>query len=162
MSDDAWGCVVAVAVIAGGFWLYNHYELKPKKAAGAAAPELSLPRPTGLLEVTETQSGSIWRLNADSVRGDRKHRQGWIIVDASKDKSVTNWRFHHVLYLVDCDTTAIRELSQIFYDAKGETPWPTESKDPKDVEPEYYPEGTVGYAPVRALCDEAFDQPKTQ
>jgi hypothetical protein len=166
MSDDGWGCFVAIVLLLGGAWLFNHYEIKSK----TNVPNVQLvpsadskpPRPTGMQPVTETKDGSVWRLNADSVRGDRRHRQGWVIVDASKDKTVTNWRFAHVLYLVDCDTTAARELSRIFYDAKGETPWPAESWDPAEVKPEYYPEGTVGYAPVRALCDEGFDTAKSQ
>ena len=166
-EEDTFGCIVAaVVIIGGGWWLYNNYEIKPKnelpKTLLVPSSEVASPRPSGMQDITVTKSGSIWRLNADSVRGDRKHRQGWVIIDASKDKTVTNWRFHHVLYLVDCDTTAARELSDIFYDANGETPWPTAGKDPKDVKPEYYPEGTIGYAPVRALCAKEFDAPKPE
>jgi hypothetical protein len=113
-----------------------------------------------MMPITETETGSIWRLDSDSVRGDRQHRQGWVIVDASKDKEVTNWRTQKVLYLVDCDTTAIRALSQIFYDAKGKVTGSFDGKDPEDAKPEYYPEGTIGYAPVRAMCIEGFDAPE--
>lgn len=166
MSDEGWGWVASIVIIAGGVWLYNHYEIKPKNAPSKVqlppTREFLPPRPAGMQIVTEEKSGSIWRLNADSVRGDRQHRQGWVIIDASKDKTVTSWRFHHVLYLVDCDTTAARELSDIYYNAKGESIWPTVDKDPKDAKLEYYPEGTIGYAPVRALCAEGFDAPKPQ
>lgn len=162
MSDDAVGCLVAVALIGGIYWVSSHYEIRKKEETptAPAAAAYKPPRPSGMIEIGATQSGTILRLNADSVRGDRKNRQGWVIEDASKDKTVTNWRFRHALYLIDCDTTAIRELSSLYYDAKGNSVFPSRSVDPKDAKPEYYPQGTVGYDPVGGMCTEAFDQPK--
>lgn len=165
MSDDDWGCVIGgLAVLAGGWWLWNNYEVRKRDEGptliASALPTTPAPiRPAGMIELTEGKNGWVYRLNADSVRGDRKHRQGWVIIDASKDKSVP-WRFQHILTVVDCDTTALREISFLAYDAKGESVWPGRSNDPVKTDPEFYPEGTIGYAPVRGMCGPEFDQPK--
>lgn len=162
MSDDAGGCLLAILVIGGIYWFASHYEIRSKEQAPTVAPsELAKPfeppRPSGMIEISETKGGTVLRLNADSVRGDRKHRQGWVIEDASKDGSIKNWRFRHALYLIDCDTTAIRQLASIYYNAKGASPFPAENVDSKDAKPEYYPDGTVGSAPVRAMCTAEYD-----
>lgn len=161
------GCLASLAVIGGVWWFFANYELKPKGApaqvgvlqADRIPPEALYSRPTGMQDETANESGTVWRLDADSVRGNRRHRQGWLIQDASKDKTVTNWRTHKTLELVDCDTTAVRELASIFYDAEGKLPWPSEMKDANDAKPEYYPIGTIGYAPVRSLCSKNYDSP---
>ncbi len=160
-GSDEWGGLVAFAAMAyGGYWLYNHYEVRKIGQEPVAIASLSAAtapaRPTGMIEIASGKQGIVYRLNAESVRGDRKNRQGWIIADASKDKS-SDWRYHHTLFLVDCDTTAIRELSTIYYNAKGDSLWPAENSDPKDAKPKFYPEGTLGYAPIEGLCAEGYD-----
>jgi hypothetical protein len=132
------------------------------KCATAPATQVAEPkvfRPTGLYVIDFATDGKTLSLDAESVRGDRQHRQGWVINDATKDKTVTTWRTRKALELIDCDTTAVRELSNIYYDAKGAPVFPAESHDPKDVKPTYYPNGTIGFAPVQAMCNKAFDTP---
>lgn len=161
-GNEEWGGLIVLAALAfGGYWVFDHYEIREKVDPepvpfASLAPSVEPTRPKGMIDVSEGKEGIIYRLNADSVRGDRKNRQGWFIEDASKDKS-TNWRFHHVLYLVDCDTTAIRQLSSIYYDSKGRSKWRAENTDPNEAKPEFYPEGTIGYAPIKALCAGGFD-----
>ena len=163
-GSDEWGGLLFLAAMAfGGYWVYNHYEVRKIGQEPVAISSLSAAtapaRPTGMIEIASGKQGIVYRLNADSVRGDRKNRQGWIIADASKDKS-SDWRYHHTLFLVDCDTPAIRELSSIFYNAKGESLGSAKNHDPKDAQPEFYPEGTIGYAPIKGLCVEGFEAPR--
>jgi hypothetical protein len=159
-SEETIGCVIGVvALIGGAIWLYNNYEIRkrepspiPPVATALAKPTVT--RPTGTIQLSESKSGSKWLLDADSVSGTRKARQGWITVDSSQDKTATV-RITRTLYLVDCDTTAARRLSEAAYKA-SDSPVSTESYDPKDAKIDYYPPNTMGGAVVRRLCNTAF------
>jgi hypothetical protein len=160
-SEETIGCVIGAAVLIGGaIWLYNNYEIKkrapepPPPIVAASLPKPAVTRPTGMIELSTTTTGSKWLIDADSVSGPRKARQGWVTIDSSKDKTETV-RTTKTLYLVDCDTTAARTLSTAAYSA-SDTALFTESHDPKDAKVEYYPPNTMGGAVVRRLCNEEF------
>lgn len=150
-NDDTVGCVVlTLAALAGGWWLYNNYEVK-KITADEAAPALSPERPKGLIMLMTGKDGEVWHLDADSVRGPKTARQGWVKVDHSKDKTV-NYRSDETLYQVDCETTAARRISEVRYNANGETVGEGKSRDPEKTDPEFFPPSSIGYQIVQRLC----------
>ena len=162
-SEDTIGCIVGAAVVVGGgWWLYNNYEIR-KRVPDAPVPVIStpvtpaLPRPTGDIEISTTDSGSRWILDADSVSGSRKARQAWVTIDASKDKTAS-YRTSKTLYLVDCDTTAARTLSTANYEADKGYPSFSQSFEPKDAKADYYPPSTMGASVVRRICNADFDR----
>lgn len=162
MDEDQWGCLIgAVVIIAAGYWLYSNYEVRKREPnpenVSAPAPVAALPRPTGTIELGPDKEGSVWKIDADSVRGPRKERQGWVIIDASKDKTEP-YREKRILYQVDCETTAARELSSATYDANGRS-LTGESVAPDKAEIQYWPPGTFGSTVAKFLCDVKFDPP---
>lgn len=153
MTDDDWGCVLTLVVaVAGGAWLFNKYEIKERNEAPAiiAIPKVENIRPTGSITLTTDRDGSIWRVAAGTVSGPRKSRQGWVMIDSSKDKTTT-MRESKMLYLVDCGTTATRTVGTVRYDSAGNVA-SSESLEPKNAKVEYYPPDTLGAAVARELC----------
>lgn len=162
-DGEQFGCAIgALVVIGGGWWLFNNYEFRKREpeppvpviTTTPVAPKL--PRPSGDIELTTSTSGSRWVLDADSVSGTRKARQGWVNIDASKDKTA-NYRTEKTLYLVDCETTAARILSDMNYGTDGK-PIYSESHDPKDAKVIYYPPDTLAGGVVRRICNVDFDR----
>lgn len=162
MNDETWGYAIAViAIVGGGYWAYSHYEIKERGQAptkiAIRAPAAQLPRPVGIVELGPDKNGAVWKVDADSVRGPPKERQGWTIIDASKDKTET-YRERRILYQVDCGSTAARELSSATYDAGGRNV-SGESTTPEKAKVEYWPPRTFGAAVVNFLCDARFNHP---
>ncbi len=159
MSEDTVGCVVAVvAMIAGGYWAYSHYEIKKRAPEPTVeVPAYRPPRPTGLNTVSIGQDGAVWRVDSDSVRGPRGKRQGWAMVDNAKVKGAPS-KESRQLILVDCETTASRMLTLTAYNKKGDV-LSTSSYSPEKAEIEYYSPGTIGARVNDFLCDARFDAP---
>lgn len=152
-NNDTAGCVIiSLAALAGGWWLYHNYEIK--KIATVKSIEAPA-RPKGMMPLMTDDDGAEWQLNADSVRGPRTARQGWIKIDHTKDKTV-NYRSNETLYQVDCETTAARRISEARYAADGKTVGQGKSKDPEKTEPEFFPPSSIGYHVVQQLCSPAF------
>ena len=143
----------------GGWWVWNHYEIRERESE---TPELPMPayRPTGHIEVTSFENGTVWRLDADSVTGPRDARQVWIVADHSKDTSVPQ-RETKTLYRIDCDTTAYRTLSVVEYGADGKVTgnW---GADTFADEENFPPPGTHISAVVAEGCRPGFDKAATQ
>lgn len=154
-DGDTIGCAVAaIAVVAGGWWLYNNYEIV-ERTAQAPLP----PRPVGRIEVGTLPNKDVWRLLADDVTGPRDARQIWISQDHSKNAAVTA-RETVSLYRVNCGTLGYRTLSVVEYDKDGKViqTWGTESfGESEDFAP---PDTYIGDA-LEAGCDPAFDPPPT-
>jgi hypothetical protein len=115
-------------------------------------------RPSGIVTFKADKLGSVWKVDADSVRGPRKTRQGWVVIDTSKDKTVAYQEERH-LYQIDCDTTAARELSKITYDASRQ-PLSKETSTVEDAKVHYWPPNTFGAKIVSFMCDPKFDAPQ--
>jgi len=161
MDGDEWGCALAVvAVIGGGIWLYNNYELRKIEAAEPAVEAIepyTLPRPTEPMNITATKNGAEYTLDPNTVSGDRSGRRGWITIDYSKDSSVS-YRTSKQLVWVNCDTGEQKTLSYINYDKDGGVV-ATNDWSFDDAEVAYYPPDTIGYAPQREMCREVYDPP---
>lgn len=73
MAEDARGYLIgALTVIGTGYWLYTHYEIKkrfeePFKVV-IPSPMVTPVRPTGLVALGTDKNGSVWKIEADSVR----------------------------------------------------------------------------------------------
>lgn len=160
MKEDEWGCVVWGLILAGaGWWLWNNYEIRkkghgdaPATLADAASPAPAI-RPTGHIRLTELDSGTVWYLLADSVKGDRQHRVGWISEAHEKNKSIAS-RETKVLYQVDCDTTGYRELDRVEYDKGGKVLPPRYQADGK---PNFAPPGSNISTVTDAVCAPVYD-----
>mgnify|MGYP001499115919 CR=1 FL=1 len=153
-SDDSW--VVWLVVIGFGlWWAYNSWWDKEKPASPAPLPAIS-PRPTGLIRVGENDSGTVRYLEANSVRGDRAHRRGWIISDHSKDRTVAQ-RETKQLVRANCDEGSYTIPSYVMYDKDGGviTTW-DESEDDKARVFHAVP-GSIGESNFEAVCDARFD-----
>jgi len=155
-SDDSiGGIVLAGCALAGGWWLWSKFEIEERNVVvpiPAPAPSI---RPTGVLELTADSDGSIWFLDADSVRGTRQSRQGWVTVDHSQDKTLPQ-RTSKTLYLVDCATTGTRELSFVAYDANGRVLSTSDSK-PEEAATKYFPPDSVGWSVPNEICRRVYD-----
>ena len=163
-SKNAIGCVLGgVAIIAGAWWLYSNYEIKKREGeaptVAAPLPAVHPVRPKGIVTFNADRNGSVWKVDADSVRGSRKQRQGWIIIDASKDKTAA-YREERLLYQVDCETTAALELSKATYGKEGQN-LTGESVAPEKVKAQYWPPNTFGAKVVNFICDPRFDGPQS-
>lgn len=156
-QDDEWGCwIVGIVLLAGGWWAYEHYEIREREPEPEAiAAPLRPFRPTGLIEIGELDGGTIWRLDADSVTGPRAARQAWVIANHAKNSGVVA-RESKILYRINCDTTAYRTLSSVDYDKDGKVigSWGEETFGDKDDYPP--PQSYIAHV-VDEACDEAFD-----
>jgi hypothetical protein len=160
-NDDTIGCLIAVAaLLGGGWWLYNKYEIRERESE--AYPDLIEPapivtRPTGQIELLELSNGSVWRLDAASVSGPREARQLWVFSDHTKNSTVEA-RETQTLYRVNCDTTAYRVLKVVDYDKDGKPLGMWSSEDFSKTEDFPPPRSNISYV-VNRGCDPAFDPP---
>ncbi len=160
-QGDDWvgGLFVIGALGFGGWWLYNHYEVrKIEPAPVAIAPPPKPVRPTGHVEILKTESGSGWYLLADTVTGPRSARVGWVSVAAGQDKTVKE-RNVETLYQVDCGNYAAKVLTTTGYNAKGIVTFTTDYT-PAEAKATYYPPASRGGMVVTRLCGKDFDAPK--
>lgn len=106
-------------------------------------------RPTGAVYLFDSGEGSSWFFDADTMKGDRKHRTGWFTMDHSKNKKTT-LRTTRALYSVDCDTMGALSLAWIDYgkDGSGNR---VEADKPGDPPTFYPPESNAGIA-IAELC----------
>lgn len=163
MSDgEDWiGCLAVLAVVGyGAYWAYDKYEIRerqePVSIPAPPPPKLpppKPPRPTGLIHLTDSDAGSAWYLDADSVRGPRDKRLAWYTVDHEKNKTVElrSWR---VYVSVNCDTMGVTELSSIGYYPDGNA---TRSEAVENPTPVYYPPVAIGYSVPDRVCQPDFD-----
>lgn len=154
-GDDLWGCIGLGAVaLFGGWWLYNNYEIRPKEPQSPDVPLVY--RPTGWIEIGTLENGSVWRLDADSVTGPRKARQAWITEDHSNNKS-EKARSAQTLYRINCETTAYRALSMVFYDKDGRVLRTLAEKELGQQE-RFAPPRTFAASIVEAGCHRGFEE----
>ena len=154
-SDDDWGCLLFLGIAAfAGWYAWNHYEIRKREPEAKIAPQ-PIRRPTGEIFVTELKDGTIWRLDADSVRGPREARQAWQISDFSKNKYVTNQTVK-TLYRINCNTSAFRILSVVEYDRKNQfrDKWTQETLKSTD---DYPPPNSIIDTFVNMACSRMFD-----
>jgi surface-adhesin protein E len=159
-GEDTFGCIVAaVALIGGGWWLWSKYEINERTPAVVVAPKPILPvRPVGPVEITTTPGGSVWTLDASSVRGSREARYAWVTADHSKDKEIKA-RYSKSLYRVNCESGGSQEISYLAYDAKDQ-PIDRYEQAPEKAEIHYYPPGTVGGSVPAEICRSVYDEAK--
>lgn len=147
------------ALVAAGIYIYNHQELPSKaenrpgdiQAASSSASGTATSSHDGMIELFRGKDATVYRFDPGSVRGDRRSRDGWLLAEASRGGR-RNWQFHRVHYLVDCNTAIIHQLDSIYYNAEGKVLGPEAKLDPKDIEPEFYPEDTLRRRAFNALC----------
>lgn len=166
MSDDGgWGALFVIAALgAGAYWLNSKYEVVERSSVVdfAKLPDKPVPppppiRPSGFIEVGETNKNMVWTLNANTVKGDRKHRQGWVEIKSRKGKGPQPSSQN--LYIVDCDTGAKRLLSLVEYDAKGNVTY-SQHTPPEKASVSYNPPYTLGAETAEKLCLPGFGAPK--
>lgn len=160
MKEEDWGLIFTLAcVAAAGWWLWNKYEIVERAEKASPPIPLATPaadkRPTGSVFVTELDDGSVWSLNANSVRGPRDKRIGWVVSDNTKNKKVSS-REVQTLYQVNCENTGFRTLTVIEYGKEGKVlnNWREEvfSKD-NDFAPPTSNMGSV----ISLMCGKEFD-----
>lgn len=162
MKDDWSGLIWLAITIGGGVYLWNWFTDKNsdppriETSPSAIAPQ----RPSGLLSITTLESGTIWRLDADALRGPKEARLAWVIADHGADRSVSK-RETKTLYRIDCNTTAYQTLHEVEYDGKGKVlrRW-SEAEIGKDVA--YPPPQSNIAAVVDNACSDAFSLPKPE
>lgn len=158
-SDDDWGCLALAAVLAfGGWWAYNHYEVKKRVPEALLAPKpTTMPRAIGWVELSRDDKGGIWSANADSVTGPRNARAVWTMIDSRSDKKrTTSWAMTRELYQINCDTGGMRSLSLVAYNAKEKVVF---HEDRPDAKSEYYPPQSFGAGWSKFACAKTFDEP---
>lgn len=157
-SGEDVGCwLVGGLLIAAGIWAYDRYEITRKADPPTVTiPPLS-PKPTGLIRLTELKDGSVWHLDADTVKGPRTKRLAWVVEDHSKNKKVKANRTL-TFYTIDCETTGYMTNTVVEYAKDGAVlgSWPASvfSK-----EPSYPPPGSNIGEVVGKACDWQFDPP---
>jgi len=159
MKDDWSGLVWTVIFIGGAAYLWNRYFSEPDTPPvieTAAKPQ----RPSGLIPVTEFESGTVWRLDADAVSGPEDARQAWVIADHTNDKTVSK-RETKTLYRIDCKTTAYRTLSIVEYNGEGDSLQRLSEAD-LSKEAAYPPPGSNIAAVIDIACNNAFLIPKPE
>ena len=160
-GEDTFGCVVAfLAVAAGGYWLFNKYEIRERPEVVEIAPPLPSVRPTADIYVTTLDTGEVWSLDAGSVKGPRQKRIGWIVADHTKDKT-TAARETKTAYQVDCDTGAYLTLGVVQYD-KANKVLRSLGQEDFGKEPSYPPPGTVIETAINTICLPGFDASPAQ
>lgn len=146
-------------MIAGGVHLWTRFTDDPAKPLPieTVATPIAPQRPTGLLPVTTLDTGTIRRLDADTLRGPKQARLAWIIANHSGDRNVSK-RETKTLYRIDCNTTAYQTPQEVEYDSKGKVlrRW-TEADLGKDVS--YPPPQSNIAAVVDNACSDAFSIP---
>lgn len=156
MSDsDDWGCVLFIGVVAAaGWYAWNNYEIR-KRDPDATETTTPVNRPTGEIYVTELKDGTVWRLDADSVRGAREARQAWQISDFSKNKKVTSQSVK-TLFRINCSTSAYRTLSVVEYDKNDKVIDHWDQKSFGEVD-NYPPPKSVIETFIDLACSRVFD-----
>jgi hypothetical protein len=160
MKDDWGGLIWLMIIIGGGAFLWSQFTDKseaPPQIETSPVP-LALQRPSGLIPVTTFEAGTVWRLDADTVRGSQEARQAWIVADHSNDKTVAR-RETKTLYRIDCNTTAYWTLSVVDYDKEGNSVGRWGEGDFKK-EADYPPPGSNIAAVIDLACSEVFSQPE--
>ena len=161
MTEDDWGCLGGVVVAAiAGWWLYNHYEIKKREPAptySISSTPSPRPRPTGWIQVSESENGSVWRVNADSIKGPRNARTGWIMIDDTKAKKRTDeWRTVKQLEQIDCTSGGARQLSFFGYDQAGKVTYSSDI-EPSKAKVDYSPPDSIGFSYRDFMCGSVFD-----
>lgn len=152
-TEETLGCVLLVAgVVAGGWWLYSHYEIRKVDQAPVAVI-----RPAGLIQISAMPDGTVWRLDADSVSGTKDMRQAWVREDHSKEAGAT-YKEVAVLYRVNCQTTAFQTLKRIYYDATGQVQF-SMSGAVLGKDPDYAPPNTYLGTVVSEACRPEYGSP---
>ena len=154
-SDGDWFWPLAGAAVLA--WLaYDKWwkEEEPPSPPPPIFAPVSI-RPSGLVYVTELDSGAVWRVNADSVKGVRSDRTFWIDQDHSKNKS-ERARSIMTLYRVDCDSTATARLSLVAYDGDGNV---LIKQDSPHAEETFTPPGSVLGSGFDEVCKSVYDPP---
>jgi hypothetical protein len=113
-------------------------------------------RPTGLIPITTLKNQTSWWLEADTVKGSRTERLGWVLHDHKDDKK-TPYRTSKELWLVDCEKDAYRILSFVSYRPNGEVGSNFEISAEK-AEVSYAVPSSNGASVMRKLCQPSFDQ----
>jgi len=138
-------------------WLAYDKWWKEDKLARPPAPLYS-PRPTGELYVTTNSGGTRLSLAAETVRGERSARQGWIVSDHANDKSVPQ-RQSKELWVVNCETTAFRTPSYVSYDKDDKVLHSINETKEQSENVRFPAPDTIASAVVDALCTSRFDPP---
>jgi hypothetical protein len=160
-EDEGWvGLLYAIGILAAmgwaAIWAFNHYEIRRKDEPPKTVALPHAARPTGMITLTTTKEGFVFQLDADSVRGPRTARLGWETIDRSKDKTA-DYKDSKTLLQVDCSTTAVRELSVVYYKKDGKV-LSSHDTDPKDAKVKYFPPDSNGGAVIAQICAAEFDE----
>lgn len=90
------------------------------------------------VKVGTSGSGAVWSMDAARIRTVGGHRQAWVQIDYSQDRSVA-YRRSINLFSLDCSARTSRLLSYVTYDSYGKL-------INSETQPDYG--SGVGYDPV--------------
>lgn len=153
-SSDGDGIVWVILFGLAAWFAYDKWWKEPDLPK-PPPPALSVPL-TGMLYVTTSKSGTSIRVDADSVRGDRQHRRGWVVSDHSRDKEAPQ-RETKELYIANCDEGSFRVPSFVTYDKKGDVLSSWDETDTDKAKTQHATPGTIGETTFDKLCDSRFD-----
>ena len=157
-DDGSWLLVIGLGVAVYFGYQWWNKEPEPPRLEIVPQPTPSpLPRPTGLIPLISVKEGTIWSLNADSVKGDWQHRLAWVHEDHSKDKSRTA-NYSETFYSANCDTTSYAALQVVEYDKNGKV---IKSFDYDDKPNWPYPPPNSNIETlIAAICTPSYDSPR--
>ena len=151
-SDSTLGDTIAFLAIIGVavFGIQRCSQSEPEPPVFHPTPIERPARPEGMVYVTTIDNGSVWSIDADTVKGTRKERQGWLTENHAKDNS-TIFRETKSLWVTDCDKGSYSRLETVSYKPDGD---PVNLDLPEEVS--YAVPGTNAAAVVDSLCFTGF------
>lgn len=155
-TTDDWGFWLGLAaVVYGGYLLYDKYIADDEVEA---ATPVEVPRPTGMIYISEASKGTKWWLDADSTKGPRTARIGWLTLDHAGDKT-NQYRETKMLWLANCDAGAYQELSAISYSPNGDPSFKFDTT-PEKADVRHAVPGSMAGGAFDEMCAKGFDTPK--
>ena len=159
-SND-WGLLVAIGlVLVGGYFVYQDYVADDEPPP--APPPVLIPDPppsksvAELVAVSDTKTN--WFVNAKDVRGPQEKRLVWAEQRHEND-ATTPYRTTRRLYLIDCTTTSVKQLSQASYKANNPNAFEVVEVSEDDASVFYAIPDSIIAGVFEYACDPRLDPP---
>lgn len=160
-NDDGGEWWIFLLLVGAAVWWFFLRDGKTESPT-VEPPALTMPPPvfrppTGMMFATSLEDGTVWSVDADSLRGPRTARMAWVFADHSKDKTVSA-RETRTLYEINCDRGSYITRAVLDYDAKGNVG--AKATDPQlSDDPDFAPPQTNIATVLGRACDPVFDTP---